>query len=317
MKRTLLCLTVFLIAFAGSLRAEKNPADYPMKVTILERRGYTTFYRGYDEWHTGEGKADLQTGDTLQGFDYSYECDYNLPMSAAGEYIPAKWNKQGESLKILMGEIGKPGKYHECEMKVTLLAGVYRRGPNGGVVAVSAEQYQAQEALNHPADTNPADFPLRVALVQSQWQRNAVAVAGSGSGNVKDGDKVNGFDWSAECSRGLRASAPGGGYHGRWLQGSSNLEILVRANTPDGPTAFVCDLHASMRDYVYIRYASGQLETYTAAQYATWVKDQMDHPDQPPNPLILELPFRDAAPQAATQPGQPPDQQPADSTTPQ
>ncbi len=283
-------LAVLFLLLSGSLyAADKNPADYPLKVTVFTRNGVTHYHNGYPDFYRGSGKANLHDGEHIQAFDYTYECSDNFLVTSGGEYLPAKWKKNGESLQLLLKEIGKE-KYHECEMKISLLDAVYRRAPNGSLQAVPMEKFLKLQSQDTNVDSNVADYPLQAAIVQSQWSSAADGAKGSGSGNVKDGDKVMGFDFVADCSHGFRTNAPGGSYHAHWVTQGTVLEILEH-QIGNSAKASVCDLHVTLHSGIYIRYASGQLQTYTPQQYAHWVAMQAQNPDAPPDPQILERPF--------------------------
>ena len=57
---------------------------------------------------------------------------------------------------------------------------------------------KASAALTHPADTDPAHFPLRVVILEAQWQNHpGGGVMGEGLGNVHKGDSVMAFTFTA------------------------------------------------------------------------------------------------------------------------
>jgi len=87
------------------------------------------------------GQGNVREGETIHAFDFSYDCAVSLTTTASNRAYPARWRKQGEKLDLLGNQIGKNQKYEECELKTTLLSGVYVMG-SGGLFELSQQNYR-------------------------------------------------------------------------------------------------------------------------------------------------------------------------------
>jgi hypothetical protein len=151
----LICLS--LSAFAG-----KNPADYPLKVHILQQAWGSHNVRYSDYRATGRGN--FWDGDDVHAFDFSYDCSFGLRRTARNQPYLAKWKKPQQRLALLAGDIGKPDKYHECDLKTTVHPGVYIVG-QGGITEMSQADYKKWKATRsaQPASARAGVSRLSVA----------------------------------------------------------------------------------------------------------------------------------------------------------
>ncbi len=143
-----------LLCFSLSA-SSKDPADYPLKVHILQQSWASrNLVRGV---YRGEGRGNIwDAAGLVHGFDYTYDCSFPLARTARNQSYPAKWSKPQLRLTILAGEIGKTDKYSECTLKTTVRDGVYILA--GGVISeMSQEDYKAGKAKMTAAQTMQQD----------------------------------------------------------------------------------------------------------------------------------------------------------------
>jgi hypothetical protein len=127
--RHLRLIIVCALCFPISLFARKDPADYPLKVHILQQT-WSSHNLRYNEYRAS-GRGNLWEGDSVHGFDFSYDCSFGLTRTARNQPYLAKWKKPQLRVAILAEQIGKNDKYHECELKTTIREGVYIATGNG------------------------------------------------------------------------------------------------------------------------------------------------------------------------------------------
>jgi hypothetical protein len=120
--------------------AERNPADYPLRVHIFMLNGYSHYYRqgstsgGFTSLDAvdGEGRANLYENGQPRGFDFSYVCSRRLMASPGFETYLARWKKQDRVLEVLQPVMGgKLGEMDGCEFKVTMKDTAYFRANSG------------------------------------------------------------------------------------------------------------------------------------------------------------------------------------------
>jgi hypothetical protein len=111
----------------AALAGSRNPADYPLRVSILQFNTFSHYYRpgggpyGTLENAEGEGRANLFENSEAHGFDFSYNCQQRLMFSPGYETYMARWKKPGRELEILLPVMGgKPGDTSSCDLKVTM-----------------------------------------------------------------------------------------------------------------------------------------------------------------------------------------------------
>jgi hypothetical protein len=156
------CLLFSTAALAGG----HNAIDYPLRVHVFEHNGHSHYYgqtRTLDVVD-GEGRANLFENGVPRGFDFSYRCEERLRNSMGFETYLAKWKKQDRVLEILLPEMGKPGAFNGCELKVEMKGSAYaKRGGTLEEVPQAALQewmvkheYDPEHGKNEPVKPAPA-----------------------------------------------------------------------------------------------------------------------------------------------------------------
>ncbi len=161
MKRLLL-LAVILLSLVLSSFAGKSPADYPLKVHILQQMWASHNVR-YSEYKA-TGWGNIWADDSVHAFEFTYDCSFGLRKTARNEPYLAKWKKPQLRLALLASQIGKSDKYHECELKTTVHEGVYILGA-GGISEMSQQNYKAWKAKHDAAGAGqPGDATVSSAV---------------------------------------------------------------------------------------------------------------------------------------------------------
>lgn len=101
--------------------AEPHPADYPLRVHVFETRWHK--HPGGDVG--GEGRANLFERGQPRAFDYTFNCSQLFRASMGFETYPAKWRRSDAELEMLVPEMGKPGAFKECTLKVLMKNAAY------------------------------------------------------------------------------------------------------------------------------------------------------------------------------------------------
>ena len=135
-------LAIFL-CFPLFAFASKNPADYPLKVHILQQNWAS--HNNYRNEFKGTGRGNIWEGDLIHAFDYTYDCSFGVRRTARNQPYLAKWKQPHLRLAILAQQIGKEDKYQECTLKTTLHNGVYILG-QGGITEMSQTEYKDWKA---------------------------------------------------------------------------------------------------------------------------------------------------------------------------
>jgi hypothetical protein len=117
----------------------------------------------------------------------------------------------------------------------------------------------------HPTDTDPAHYPLKVVIFDSEWQKATFGFSGSGRGNIHDGDRVNAVLFSASCPD--RAATDGKmSLAGRWVDTNSRLLVLTHL-VGDSTIVHQCEMKTDVKPYVFWRdSSSGNITTLTQDQ---------------------------------------------------
>lgn len=151
MKRLSFLAAVLTVLSLPAL-AGKNPANYPLKVHILQQAWGSHNVR-YNEYRA-TGRGNIWDGEAVHAFDFSYDCSFGVRRTARNQPYLGKWKKQNERLALLAFDIGKPDKYHECDLKTTVHPGVYVMNA-GGIAEMPQAEYKEWKAKRsappHPA----------------------------------------------------------------------------------------------------------------------------------------------------------------------
>jgi len=130
---------VVLLLFAVSARsADKNPADYTIKLTILQTHTDTT------RWGThGTGRGRINNGGQVNGVEFEYNCDEKLGVSFGGEFFPAKWKKEPVELTVLSHGMGGDTHLNTCDLTVNVHEFVYVT-KDGHLTTISQKEWAAR-----------------------------------------------------------------------------------------------------------------------------------------------------------------------------
>jgi hypothetical protein len=142
MSRLMLTLALLFlfptVGFAG-----KNPADYPLQIQIVEshwhRHNNGTLRGSVNGW----GRADVRDGDSIHGFDFTYDALEPFQRTIGDAHYLAKWKKDTVRMELIVGEIGSPDKFHSYDLKTSLRDEVYVPSSEGAK-AISQEEYKAR-----------------------------------------------------------------------------------------------------------------------------------------------------------------------------
>jgi len=140
-----------LLGFSG-----KNPADYPLRVHILDQ-GWKARRLPY---YLGTGRGNIEEGGVLHAFDFSYNCLFGLRITPMNQVFVAKWKKPQLTMLLLAPEIGKDEKYDECEVKTTVHEGVYYYRSGEGLSEISQEEFKKRRAERAKAHQQEVSAPV-------------------------------------------------------------------------------------------------------------------------------------------------------------
>jgi hypothetical protein len=274
-----------LMLLFRSVTAGAAPADYPLRIFVVQTTwNHKQVVRNgtiENQGATGEGHGNIQEGNLVTGFDYTFSCSDQFNASTGDPSNPltgyqGRWKKQGTRLAILVVEIGNPKHRSECELKTSLVDVIYSISPERQLVSYTRQQYdeamawrKASAAMTHPADTDPAHFPLKVWLLEALWQNHrGGGVMGEGRGNVHNGDSVMAFSFTApRCVGTLSAESGRNAYLGKWLEEPARLLLLL--HTIGGTeTSLQCELQTKVQpNNVFVKNAAnGVIQTLTQDQ---------------------------------------------------
>lgn len=122
---------VVLMRLFRSVTAGAETAEYPLRVVLVK----SSFNRTQVSQNgivqsqntTGDGHGNIQEGNSVTGFEYTFSCNGLYPIASTGDpFDPsnggyqARWKKQGTRLAVLVVEIGDPRHHSECELKTNL-----------------------------------------------------------------------------------------------------------------------------------------------------------------------------------------------------
>jgi hypothetical protein len=160
---TLLAFTL-LPVFAGA--ASHKPSDYPLRVHIYRRVVHSHHTHGLLTYVEGDGRANLFENSEPKGIDFTYVCGERFMTSSGFETYPARWKKPGESLVLLMREVGSDAT-DTCELKVDVKNFVYV-SRNGTLMTEPPEvlktwmnhhQYDPEHGLDVPINMQKSPDP--------------------------------------------------------------------------------------------------------------------------------------------------------------
>jgi hypothetical protein len=121
------------------------------------------------------------------------------------------------------------------------------------------------------ASKNPADYPLKVHILQQTWASHnnyRDEFKGTGRGNVWEGDLIHAFDYTYQCSFGLRRTARNQPYLAKWKQPHLRLALLASEIGKEGKYQ-ECTLKTTLHDGVYIL-GGGGITEMSQEEYKDW-----------------------------------------------
>jgi hypothetical protein len=180
-------LAIFL-CFPAFAFAAKNPADYPLKVHILQLNWSS--HNNYRNEFKGTGRGNLWEGNLIHAFDYSYECSFRLGRTARNQPYLAKWKQPHLRLALLAPQIGKEDKYQECTLKTTVHPGVYILG-QGGITEMSQEDYKDWKAKRQENSIAPGSSAVSKLSIGSTPGSAEIEVDGDFMGNTPSTLELN------------------------------------------------------------------------------------------------------------------------------
>jgi hypothetical protein len=163
------------------LLASKDPADYPMKVHVLQQNWGSHNVR-YNEYR-GIGRGNLWEGDEVHAFDFTYDCSFPVRRTARNQPYAAKWKKSRTKLAVLAEKIGNDDKFQECDLKTTLRSGVYILA-NGGITEMSQADYGDWKRQRDSEKTNTGASEVSRVSVTSAPDSGEIEVDGEFMGNT-------------------------------------------------------------------------------------------------------------------------------------
>lgn len=139
------------------------------------------------------------------------------------------------------------------------------------------------------AGANIADYPLRVHVYQTRWQKHPGGeVEGEGRANLFEHGQPRAFDYTFRCSELFRASMGWETYPARWKTRDGELELLIPVAGKPGES-HGCPLKVVMKkDAAYYK-RNGQLNEEPAAVFKAWMEKHNYDPEHGKNqPTGLE-----------------------------
>ena len=130
------------------------------------------------------------------------------------------------------------------------------------------------------AGKDPADYPLKVHILQQNWASHNVRRSeykATGRGNIWEGDSVRAFDFTYDCSVGLRRTARNQPYMAKWKKPQAKLAILSEKIGKEDKYD-ECDVQTTVHDGVYML-GGGGITEITQEQYKT---RKAEHAQAPP-----------------------------------
>jgi hypothetical protein len=117
---------------------------------------------------SGTGRGDLVTPPSgTEAISFHYDDCVRVRVRPGFESLPARWKKPGKRLEVLMPSDdipvnGRPLQPVRCSLDVTLHDFVYLLLPNGKLLEVTQDAYQAKPALRLFLRGNPETVQQRV-----------------------------------------------------------------------------------------------------------------------------------------------------------
>lgn len=179
MKRSLSILALLLLPLSAF--AAKDPSNYPLKVYIFQVAWGSHIPR-YNEYRA-TGRGNVWEGETVHGFDFTYDCSFPVRRTARNQPYLAKWKKGQVRLDLLAAKIGSNDKYQECELQTTVVPGVYVVGDNS-LTEVSQEEFKKIKTQRDAGNQNTTASAISKVTVASAPDSAEIEVDGEFMGNT-------------------------------------------------------------------------------------------------------------------------------------
>lgn len=155
---------ICLIAVSSlALGESKNPADYPLRIHIF-RHYERDFYRfGYLYDARGVGRADLFEGSHVHGVDFNFDCSRGIVSSFGFETYPARWEKTGRRLVVLLPVFGKADSYYTCDFNTDVKGFAYFWDRHGLLDSEPSTSYESWMVRHDYDPVHGKNIPTRTA----------------------------------------------------------------------------------------------------------------------------------------------------------
>ena len=126
-------------------------------------------------------------------------------------------------------------------------------------------------ALSSFAGKSPSDYPLKVHILQQNWASHNVRYneyRATGRGNIWEGDAVHAFEFTYDCSFGVRRTARNEPYLAKWKKPQLRLALL---ESQIGKTDKYreCEMKTTVHEGVYIL-GGGGISEMSQEEYKAW-----------------------------------------------
>jgi hypothetical protein len=165
-----------LLVFAG-----KDPANYPLKVYIFQVAwgSHNVRYNNY----RATGRGNIWDGETVHGFDFTYDCSFPVRRTARNQPYLAKWKKGQVRLDLLAARIGANEKFEECELQTRVVTGVYVVSENS-ISELSQDEFKKRRAEQETRAQSSTPSSVSKVSVASAPDSAEIEIDGEFMGNT-------------------------------------------------------------------------------------------------------------------------------------
>jgi hypothetical protein len=263
-KPAYLSALVILLGCASSATAQKDLAEYPLRVHIFKSEWVPERFYG-----TGSGMANLYDGQSVHGIEFVYDCNTRYMDSVGNQAYGAKWKKPEKSIEIVSKPVVGTGHTDKCEFKISMHEYVYDL-QNGTLTTFTQEQYKARMGVAIPkgevVDGDITHYPLRLSVLKIDWAPAANGTrTGFGRGNLMNGTTPSSVDFTTNCTTPFSITPEGKSYAAQWQQEGSQMKLLLRSAS--GSAALACLLNTSTHTDVYVSDGAGGVKAISPQEY--------------------------------------------------
>lgn len=132
--------------------ADKDPAHYPLKISILKADWQAAHFGS-----VGGGMANVVDGANVDGYNFASNCAVTFPASPG--FFAGKWTADKARLVLLTKAIGE-SQYYTCELKVDPIFGVYVKNNDSGAIGrLTKDEFKAFLQKRADAQAKAATTP--------------------------------------------------------------------------------------------------------------------------------------------------------------